>query len=77
MRKWKKKKLAKSPKKKFKKAYVPLEVAEALSRPVRGCTHPMNILVLLGEETKTPMLVCQGCTTIFPVTYVQAGDEEE
>jgi hypothetical protein len=77
VRKWKKKKLAKLPKKKFKKAYVALDVAEALSQPVRGCTHPMKILVLLGEETANPILVCQGCTTIFPVTYVQAGDEEE
>lgn len=72
-----KKKKKKKPEKKFKKAYVPLDVAEALSRPVKGCTHPMEILVLLGEETDNPMLVCQGCTTIFPVTFVQAGDEEE
>lgn len=77
MRKKKKKKSEKLPEKKFKKAYVPLDVAESLSRPVKGCTHPMDILILLGEETDTPMLVCQGCSTIFPVTFVQAGEEEE
>lgn len=78
MAKKKKKKKPEPPvEKQVKTAYVDLETAELLARPVGNCHHPMNILVLLGEDTENPVLVCQGCMTQFPVNFIEAGDEEE
>ena len=77
MRKKKKKKVDLVPEKQHKTAYVSMESAAILSTPIGDCSHPMKILVLMGEDTDTPMLICKGCMVAVPVNFIEAGDEEE